>query len=62
MGRVSAMLQWVKNPPSVAQVIAEVQVQSLSLGVGHGCDSDSIPGPGTSIRHECGYQRKPKTP
>ena len=53
------MAQWVKNPTAAAQVAVEVQVQSLAqhselkdLALPQfcgSCDSDSFPGPGTSI-------------
>ena len=64
------MVQWVKNPPAVAQVIVEVQVKILSQtqsiwhccskSVGYSCGSDSLPGLGTSICCRCNYKKREK--
>ena len=65
---VPAVTRWIKNTIAVAHVTAEVQVRSpahlsglkdptlLHLQHRSDCDSDSIPGPGTSIYLGCGHK------
>ena len=63
---VPAKAQWIKNPMALAQVAVEVWVFSPvsaegqriqvfhSCGIGCSCDSNLIPGQGTSMCCGCG--------
>ena len=66
---VSTVAQQVKNPALSLQWCRfdpQPQCSGLriwhchSCGIGHSCGSDWIPGPGTSIRHECSQKKKKK--
>ena len=66
------MVHWVKDLTAAAVVAVEAQVRSsawsdelgilscCSYGIGRSSGSDSIPGPGTSICHECRQKKKKK--
>ena len=70
---VLTVAQWVKNSTTAARVAVEARVQSPAAqwvkgsrvtiatdGIGLSCDSNSIPGPETSLCHSLALKGKKK--